>query len=215
MASLCLVVDEHKNPIGAKLRADRLPTDHFVFVMVFVRTSAGKYLFQRRRKTALTFPNKLDASASGFIKANETGLHTAYVELYEAIGISGYWLRHVCDFHDINADGTIRDFGEVYELTAPFTGQVHFIPGEELDEVLELAPEEALAMMARTPDDFTTGCIRGFKQFQATLTQQALLKKITARRKARSPIRFPQSPPTFGWAFALIALGFLVYYILH
>lgn len=132
---IVLLVDDDNRPTGtaprARMRAEGL-THRATYVFVF--SSRGEVLVQRRTDVKDVYPGYYDAAAGGVVLAGESYDESAERELAEELGVRGVPLEPRFDFRF--EDGRNRCWGRTYvcHSDGPFECQpeevvsVHFEP---------------------------------------------------------------------------------------
>lgn len=155
-------VDEHDVPIGSGTKKEAVEKGiiHRV-IRIFLTNSKGEFLLQKRADH-IAGAGKWDQSVGGHVDEGEEYDQAAYRELKEELGIEGISLKQIKKYYAEGEDPPHRKrFNMLY--TARYDRKVTPDP-EEVSEVKWIAPAELEAWIARSPGDFTKGCINAWKQ---------------------------------------------------
>ncbi|MEO5949783.1 MAG: NUDIX domain-containing protein [Candidatus Saccharimonas sp.] len=163
METLCQLVDDQDNVIGAKPRSEINYThDRYRVSGLWLENSAGQILIAQRLMTKDKDPGKWGPAVSGTIEVGETYESNIYKEAEEEIGLTGYvftlgpkmrfdtprmcfaqWFRVVCD-----------------KSEDEFTPQptevecVKWIDRQELFDDVRVNPDKYVASTARVLNEF-------------------------------------------------------------
>ncbi len=138
-AERVVVVDRDNAPVGvaprARVRAERL-THRATYVFVF--SSSGELLIQRRTPTKDLYPGYLDAAAGGVVVEGESYEESAARELAEELGVTAQLERH---FDLLYEDPSNSCWGRVFTCRhdGPFTLQAEEVESaafHRVDDVL-------------------------------------------------------------------------------
>lgn len=110
-------------------------------VHVFLFTSEGKLLIQKRNKDRHAYPSTLDCSVSEHVKAGEDYRTAARRGLMEELGLDGIELEPIITLQ-MDYGPNDREISRVYQGYLAERGDVHFNPGEV--ESVEYAAMEEL-----------------------------------------------------------------------
>ena len=145
-----VVVDEHDEVIGTAPRS-RMRRERLIHrtTYVFVFSSRGEVLVQKRTRTKDACPGYYDLAAGGVLVAGETYEESAYREAEEELGLRNVALTD--HFKIYYEDARSRSFGRAYSCVydGPF-----LLQPEEVASARFLRPEAILAgeVAPLTPD---------------------------------------------------------------
>ena len=157
------VVNEHNVIIGQEKR--RIVHQTGVWhrgAHVFVRTSDGRMVVQRRSLTKDVFPGAIDCSVSEHLKVGESYFAGAVRGLYEELGLEGLTLHRLLQFK-MNYGPNDNMVSELYE--AVYDGQRLKIDPDETDEVAYYTIAEIEEMMASELASFAPWFVQLFRWY--------------------------------------------------
>jgi len=146
---------------------------------LFLFTSNGKLLIQKRSANRKQYASLLDCSVSEHVKAGETYLEAAQRGVREELSASGLDLEPVCTFRMVYGPND-------NEVSALFQGrvepaQVTFDP-VEIESIAFVAIDELLKQMQDRPEDFCGWFMEILSWYVGRSTKLTLLREIPARR---------------------------------
>lgn len=159
------VVDEHNVVIGQEKR--RVVHQTGVWhrgAHVFVRTSDGRMVVQRRSLTKDVFPGAFDCSVSEHVKVGEAYFACAIRGLQEELGLEPLPLRRLLQFK-MNYGPNDNMVSELYE--AIYDGDALTIDPEETEEVAYYTIAEIEEMMASELANFAPWFVQLFRWYVA------------------------------------------------
>ncbi len=179
------IVDSQGNPLGLtapRWFAHLVGLRHRVVHVLFT-TPQGFLVLQMRAHTKLEWPNRLDTSVGGHLKAGQDWEAGVLTEIQEEIGLAPG------DIHRWSAEARLIPVGTAFErygqdpttppyrnrqvnrlytgtLTAWGLAHVHFADGE-VDGLYLTRPEEVARMQKEQPERLAPGLRRMFPRWQA------------------------------------------------
>lgn len=158
-------VDENDNVAGAGTTDEVWKTgQRHRIVRVYVINSKGEILLARRGLTLRSLPGRWNESVAGHVDEGEEYQVAAEREAEEEQGISGIAIQEVSRFKSTETDEPDKKKNRwtavfVAYTDGPFTSD----PGE-VAETKWVAPHDLAEWFKESPNDFTEGCILGFKE---------------------------------------------------
>lgn len=158
-------VDEADKVIGAGPVAQAWEdgTRHRI-VRIFVVNQKGEVLLARRGVTLRSLPGRWNESAAGHVDEGEDYADAAPRELQEELGVSDVPLKEIAYFKSEETDEPDKKknrWTKVYAVRSDGP----FIPDPiEVAETKWVSPKALSAWIDRAPNDFTEGCILGFRE---------------------------------------------------
>jgi isopentenyldiphosphate isomerase len=120
-------------------------------VHVFLFTSDGKMLVQKRSRDRAQYPSALDCSVSEHVKAGESYVEAALRGLGEELGIGGATLRRLVKFR-MNYGVNDNEISTLYEATV-HRDEVRFDP-VEIESIHYISLDELWTMVRSNKDGF-------------------------------------------------------------
>jgi 16S rRNA (adenine1518-N6/adenine1519-N6)-dimethyltransferase len=157
------VVDEHNAVIGQEQRSvvHAKGLRHRA-VHVFIFDRKGNLYLQKRSHLKDVHPRAWDSSASGHLDVGESYADAALRELREELGIEVETAKKVAEIAACEATG--MEFVEVH--AARYDGPIKFAP-DEIEIGHWFKPETINEWIAARPQDFASGFIACWQQFQS------------------------------------------------
>ena len=157
-------VDENDNVIGFGSKKDAWSQGiRHRIVRVFILNSEGKVLLTQRGHTLESLPGRWNESAAGHVDEGEEYQSAASREVEEELGVRNVEVTEVGRFKSEETDESDKQkkrWTAVY--VAEYDGDIH--PSErEVAALKWMTPQEAYDWMQRAPEEFTEGCILGFR----------------------------------------------------
>lgn len=132
---------------------------------VFLANSNGKLLLQKRSDTHKSLPGRLDQTAAGHVDEGEGYLEAAARELLEEMGIKDVELQKTAKYYTEEKDEarTKKRFNVIF--TGTYDGEVK-IDQHEVSDFRWVEPDQLLAEVKQSPNNFTEGFIEAFKIYR-------------------------------------------------
>lgn len=151
------LIDEHDHVVGTTVKeeahAKRLP--HRV-AAVLVFNDAGELYVQVHKKSG----GKYDHSVGGHVIKGEDYQTAAIREAAEELGIQQP-LTYVASY--FNERGSYAHMFGLFECIADKGW--HFVPNEEVDEIIPMKLADIRALMESNPEKFTTGFMKSIQVY--------------------------------------------------
>lgn len=132
-------------------------------VRIFVLNSKNEVLLAQRGHTLESLPGRWNESAAGHVDEGEEYQIAAERETEEELGIANASVTEVGRFKSEEVDEPDKQkkrWTAVYVVR--YDGEIN--PSErEVAALKWMSPKEAHAWMEKSPDEFTEGCILGFR----------------------------------------------------
>lgn len=178
MAKLTEIVDEQDNPTGQRVARQtahdqRLPHR---CIAIFVFDEQGRLYVQVHKKSE----GLLDNSVGGHVDADETYDVAAKREGEEELGLHGVELQRLETGIYSDEGSYIHIFG-LYEC---YPESWHFVPNDEVEEIIPMAIEDIVQQMNQDPMRFTAGFIC---MLRAYIELKGLPLNITAHKPKKAP----------------------------
>lgn len=163
-----IFVDENDNVIGSgsKKEAWQKGILHRI-ARIFLFNSKGELLIQKRADNLSSLPGRWDQSAAGHVDEGEDYATAAKRELEEEVGVRDVELTEKGKFFTDETDETgkiKKRFSMLY--TGKYDGEIKPNTGE-VSEIRWILPNDLNTLMDKSPNDFTAGFIRNFKNLQS------------------------------------------------